>query len=195
MVDSMRAVRSGPVARRSTAAEPDTPPEEEIAAPALTPPPSSAENRAAAATETRRITAPPEAQRPQPAPEPSPQSSDATETKRAAAATPRAVQSEENNFAEMTQRLEAALRRPTKPIESPAPPPAAARSPARPESPPLRKPLLDALNASKANVRSPEQVSSPPADLKVLGKGKAEPPPESLEDEMAKMLGRSPGKS
>jgi hypothetical protein len=36
----------------------------------------------------------------------------------------------------------------------------------------------------------------PPPDLKILqGKGKAEPPPESLEDEMAKMLGRSPGKS
>jgi hypothetical protein len=41
----------------------------------------------------------------------------------------------------------------------------------------------------------PEQLSSPPPDLKVLpGKPKAEPPLESLEDEMAKMLGRSPGK-
>jgi len=42
----------------------------------------------------------------------------------------------------------------------------------------------------------PEPPSPPPPDLKILqGKGKAEPPPESLEDEMAKMLGRSPGKS
>ena len=120
---------------------------------------------------------------------------DATEAKRAAAPTPRAVQSEEKSLAEMAQRLEAALRRPPKPIEPPAAPPAAARSPIRPESPPLRKPLLDALNASKGSVRLPE-LSSPPPDLKVLpGKAKAEPPPESLEDEMAKMLGRSPGKS
>jgi hypothetical protein len=28
----------------------------------------------------------------------------------------------------------------------------------------------------------------------LAGKAKGEPPPESLEDEMAKMLGRSPGK-
>jgi hypothetical protein len=121
---------------------------------------------------------------------------DAAEAKRAAAPPPRgAVQSEEKSLAEMAQRLEAALRRPPKPIEPPASPPAAARSPLRPESPPLRKPLLDALNASKANARSPEPPSPPP-DLKILqGKGKAETPPESLEDEMAKMLGRSPGKS
>ena len=71
---------------------------------------------------------------------------DATEPKRAAAPTPRAVQSEEKSLAEMAQRLEAALRRPPKPIEPPAPP--AARSPARPETPPLRKPLLDAVNAT-----------------------------------------------
>jgi flagellar protein FliO/FliZ len=208
MVESMRAVRSGPVARRSADAEPDTPPDDEIPAPALTPPPSSVEtnNRAPAVTEPRRAPSQPEAQRPQPAPDPPPPypppqaaearvGGDANEAKRAAAPPPRAVQSEEKSLAEMAQRLEAALRRPPKPIEPPAPPPAAARSPARPESPPLRKPLLDALNASKANVRLPEPPSPPP-DLKILpGKGKGEPPPESLEDEMAKMLGRSPGKS
>ena len=205
MVDSMRAVRSAPAPRRSTAAEFDTPPAEEVAAPILTPPPPSAEmsNRAPPATEARRAPSPPEAQRPQPAPEATSQSSDATEAKRAAAPTPRAAQSEENSLAEMAQRLEAALRRPTKPGESPASPPAAARSPIRPDQPPLRKPLLDALNASKGSVRLPEQLSSPPPDLKspppdlkvLQGKGKAEPPAESLEDEMAKMLGRSPGKS
>jgi flagellar protein FliO/FliZ len=207
MVESMRAVRPGSVARRSADAEPDTPPDEEIAAPALTPPPLSVEanNRAPAVTEPRRASAPPDAQRPPPAPEPPPPfpppqavegrvGGDAADAKRAAPA-PRAVQSEEKSLAEMAQRLEAALRRPTKPIEPPAPPPAAARSPGRPESPPLRKPLLDAVNAAKGSVRLPD-VSSPPPDLKVLpGKAKAEPPPESLEDEMAKMLGRSPGKS
>ncbi len=209
MVESMRAVRSGPAARRSADAEPDTPPDDEIPAPALTPPPSSVEtnNRAPAVTEPRRAPSPPpEAQRPQPAPDPPPPyppplagegrvGGDATEAKRPAATTPRAVQSEEKSLAEMAQRLEAALRRPPKPIEPPSAPPAAARSPVRPESPPLRKPLLDALNASKGSVRLPEPPSSPPPDLKVLpGKAKAEPPPESLEDEMAKMLGRSPGK-
>jgi flagellar protein FliO/FliZ len=207
MVESMRAVRSGPVARRSADAELDTPPDAEIAA--LTPTPSSVEanNRASAVTEPRRAPPPPEAQRPQTAPEPPPPypppqsgegrvGGDTTEAKRGAAPTPRAVQSEEKSLAEMAQRLEAALRRPPKLIEPPAAPPAAARSPVRPESPPLRKPLLDAVNASKANVRLPEPPPSPPPDLKILqGKGKGEPPPESLEDEMAKMLGRSPGKS
>jgi flagellar protein FliO/FliZ len=199
MVDSMRAVRSAPMARRSAVAEPDPPPEEEIAAPTLTPPPPSAEinNRAPPVTEPRRAPSPPEMQRPQPAPEPGPQSSDAIEAKRAAAPTPRAVPSEESSLAEMAQRLEAALRRPTKPTEAAAPPPPAARSPVRPESPPPRsKPLVDAISAAKGSVRLPDQLSSPPPDLKVLpGKGKAEPPPESLEDEMAKMLGRSPAKS
>jgi len=209
MVESMRAVRTGPVARRSADVEPDTPPDDGIPAPVLTPSPSSVEtnNRAPAVTEPRRAPSLPEAQRPQPAPDPPPPyppplagegrvGGDATEAKRAAAPTPRAVQSDEKSLAEMAQRLEAALRRPTKPIEPAAPPPAAARSPARPESPPLRKPLLDAINAAKGSVRLPEPLSPPPPDLKVLpGKTKAEPPPESLEDEMAKMLGRSPGKS
>jgi flagellar protein FliO/FliZ len=206
MVESMRAVRSGAVARRSADAEPDTPPNTEIAAPALTPSSAEANNRAPAVTEPRRAPSPPEPQRPQPAPEPPPPyppplagegrvGGDAAEAKRTAAPTPRAVQSEEKSLAEMAQRLEAALRRPPKPIEPPAPPPAAARSPVRPESPPLRKPLLDAVNAAKGSVRLPE-LSSPPPDLKVLpGKAKAELPPESLEDEMGKMLGRSPGKS
>jgi flagellar protein FliO/FliZ len=206
MVESMRAVRSGAVARRSADAEPDTPPNTEIAAPALTPSSAEANNRAPAVTEPRRAPSPPEPQRPQPAPEPPPPyppplagegrvGGDAAEAKRTAAPTPRAVQSEEKSLAEMAQRLEAALRRPPKPIEPPAPPPAAARSPVRPESPPLRKPLLDAVNAAKGSVRLPE-LSSPPPDLKVLpGKAKAELAPESLEDEMAKMLGRSPGKS
>jgi hypothetical protein len=35
----------------------------------------------------------------------------------------------------------------------------------------------------------------PPIEKVLPGKPKVEPPIESLEDEMAKMLGRSPGKS
>jgi hypothetical protein len=77
----------------------------------------------------------------------------------------------------MAMRLEAALRRPTKP-EPPAAPPV--RAP-RQEPPAVRKP-----------VKSSE---SPPPDLKVLpGRGKSDSAMESLEDEMARMLGR-PGKS
>jgi hypothetical protein len=122
----------------------------------------------------------------------------------------RQLQSDENNLAEMAQRLEAALRRPTKPVGPPALPPAAARPvgppamppaaprpPARPEPSVARKAAyFEALNAPKGSVKAPEPLPSPPPDLKVSsGKGKAEPQPpfESLEDEMAKMLGRSPG--
>jgi flagellar protein FliO/FliZ len=199
MVDSMRALRSAPAARRGPAAELDTSPEDAITAPALAPPPSSAEvnHRAPAVLEPRRAPSPPEAQRPQPAPEPNSQSGGATEAKRPATSAPRSTQSEENSLAEMAQRLEAALRRPTKPVESAAPPPAAARPPVRPEPPAARKGAYqDSVSAAKGSVKLPEQLSSPPSDLKVLsGKAKTEPPVESLEDEMAKMLGRSPGKS
>jgi flagellar protein FliO/FliZ len=195
MVDSMRAVRSAPTGRRSPPTELDTSPENEIAAPALTPSPSVAEVSQRAPTETRPAPSPQELQRPQP--EPSSQPSDAIEPKRAAIPMPRPVQPDENSLAEMAQRLEAALRRPTKPAESPAPLPPAVRSPARSEPTAARKPAhLDSASAGKGSVKLPEQLSPAPPDLKVLsGKAKAEPAVESLEDEMAKMLGRSPGKS
>src|SRR5215471_15791322 len=164
MVDSMRAVRPpGPVSRRSAAADLDTPAEQEIAAPALTPSPASGEtsDRSPPLAEPRRAPSPPEAPRPQPAPETTSQSGAATEAKRPATPTPRAVQSEENSLAEMAQRLEAALRRPTKPIETATPPLTAPRPP-RPESPAARKPHLDAVNAGKGSTRLPEQPASPP---------------------------------
>jgi hypothetical protein len=196
MVDSMQSVRSSPT-RRSPAFEPGPLPEGEIESAAPTPPPSPAEagHGAPPASEPRRTPSLLEAPRLQAAAaEPSSQTSDATESKRAAATGPRAAQSEENSLAEMAQRLEAALRRPTKPTESQAAPPAAARAPGRIEAPPMRKSVLDGVNA-KASARLPDQLSSPSPDLKILsGKAKAEPPVESLEDEMAKMLGRSPAK-
>jgi flagellar protein FliO/FliZ len=197
MVDSMQLARSSPATRRGPAAEFNTAPDDEISAAAPTAPSLTEVNPGPPpATEPRRSPSLVEAQRLQAAAaELGSQTGDATEAKRAAAAAPRAVQSEENSLAEMAQRLEAALRRPTKPIESPVASPAAARSPARTEPPPLRKPLLDAVNATKGTARLPEQLASPTPDLKVLsGKPKAEPPVESLEDEMAKMLGRSPAK-
>ncbi len=211
MVDSMRAVRPEPTNRRSPVAELRTAPEDEITVPGVAPTPSLAEAnyRPSPAPETRR-TAPPSPQPPheaafQPAPadaqRPAPgmQPGDMAEPKRMAAQPPKPAQSDEKNLAEMAQRLEAALRRPTKPAESPTPPPAAARTAMRPEPPPVRKTAgLDPVGTSKTGIKMPEQLSSPPPDLKILsGKVKAEPQPplESLEDEMAKMLGRSPGKS
>jgi hypothetical protein len=102
---------------------------------------------------------------------------------------PRPTPSDESNLAEMAQRLEAALRRPTRP----EPPPPPARPQLRPEPPAGRKPVNpDAATPAKVSVRSPD---APQPDLKVLpGRGKNESAMDSLEDEMAKMLGR-PGKS
>jgi flagellar protein FliO/FliZ len=195
MVDSMQSVRSSPV-RRSPASEPSMSPEDKIesGAPTAQLSPAEATHGAPPASEPRRTPSLLEAQRLQAATEQGSQTSDATESRRAAAAASRAAQSEENSLAEMAQRLEAALRRPTKSTESPAASPAAARSPGRTEPPASRKSHLDAVNA-KASAKLPDQLSSPSPDLKVLsGKAKGEPPAESLEDEMAKMLGRSPVK-
>ncbi len=98
---------------------------------------------------------------------------------------PRPTPSDESSLADVAQRLEAALRRPTKPE-----PPPSMRPPVRPEPPPAGRRSPHA-GQGKVNVKSPD----PPPDLKVMpGKGKAESAIESLEDEMAKMLGR-PGKS
>jgi flagellar protein FliO/FliZ len=101
---------------------------------------------------------------------------------------PRPTPSDESNLAEMAQRLEAALRRPTRP----EPPPPPVRPQLRPEPPAGRKPVhSEAAGPAKVGVKSPD---SPQPDLRVLpGTGKNEPSTDSLEDEMAKMLGR-PGK-
>jgi hypothetical protein len=90
----------------------------------------------------------------------------------------------------MAQRLEAALRRPTK--AEPPPPPA--RPQFRPEPPVGRKPVHpEVAGPAKAGGKSPDPP--PPPDFKVRsGRGKNDPTMGSLEDEMAKMLGR-PGKS
>jgi flagellar protein FliO/FliZ len=183
MVDSMQSVRSSP-ARRIPASEPSMSPEDKIESGAPTvqlsateshgAPPASEPRRAASLLESQRLQAA--------AAEQVSQTSEATEPKRAAS---RVAQSDENSLAEMAQRLEAALRRPTKSTESPAASPAPARSPGRTEPPASRKPAA----------KLPDQLSSQSPDLKILsGKAKGEPPVESLEDEMAKMLGRSPAK-
>jgi hypothetical protein len=207
MADSMRAVRSGAAARRTPVVDlKDV--NEDIAAPALSP--GEANHRAAqpqrgpsapeadasndGSPEPKRALPP--APRPaQPAPaaaapavnSPARPSSvvppAATPPARPAAAVPPPA-TDQGNFAEMAQRLEAALRRPTR---TEAPPPAR-----QPRQEPLAGRRPASPDASRARAKS---ADVPPPDLKVLpGKGQNELAMENLEDEMAKMLGR-PGKS
>jgi hypothetical protein len=125
--------------------------------------------------------------------------SGAAEPKRAPAAAQRPSQNDESNLAEMAQRLEAALRRPTKPVEPPPPPPAPPAPPpaaARPITPASRAAAYFDPPNQKGPAKVPESPAPAGSDLRIpAGQGKSEPPFESLEDEMAKMLGRTPGKT
>jgi flagellar protein FliO/FliZ len=125
--------------------------------------------------------------------------SGAAEPKRAPAAAQRPSQTDESNLAEMAQRLEAALRRPTKPVEPPPPPPAPTAPPpaaARPITPASRAAAYFEPPNPKGPAKAPESPAAAGSDLRIpSGQGKGEPPFESLEDEMAKMLGRTPGKT
>jgi len=192
MADSMRAVRSGTAARRGPPADHANP---EDAAQARAPENSRADNSRteSARTETQRADG--AQQRPDPrraaeAAPPPPPPNDAASRRQAQPprtappAPPRQAppvpapppSSDEGNFAEMTQRLEAALRRTPK----------ADTAPQRRQDPALagRRPPPPA-DARRAK-------SDAPPDLKVLsGKGQNELAMENLEDEMAKMLGRS----
>jgi flagellar protein FliO/FliZ len=165
------------------------------------PPPPPYEPVFQTAPEPRRMPIPP-SQEPafQAMPEPPPPAhepvfqSGAAEP-RHAAAMPRQSQADENNLAEMAQRLEAALRRPTQPVEPPPPPPPPAAPPpaARPAAAPTSR-AAAYFETPRAAAREPPPI--PPSELKILsGPAKGEPPFESLEDEMAKMLGRTPGKT
>jgi flagellar protein FliO/FliZ len=120
---------------------------------------------------------------------------------------PRPAQSEESNLAEMAQRLEAALRRPIKPVEPVlAPPPPGPRftsAPAPLPTPPARPaPLREVAPppAPPATAREPVAPAfprEPVPELKVVPADmKARPTPAftSIEEEMASLLGRSTGK-
>jgi flagellar protein FliO/FliZ len=139
---------------------------------------------------------------PPPTHEPVFQSGAGAEPKRTAAATPRPSQNDESNLAEMAQRLEAALRRPTKPVEPPPPPPSPVSAPP-PAPSPVARPAAAPASRAAAHFETPnprgtaKATDLPPAsELRIMsGPGKGDPPFESLEDEMAKMLGRSPGKT
>jgi flagellar protein FliO/FliZ len=128
---------------------------------------------------------------------------------------PRPAQSEESNLAEMAQRLEAALRRPIKPVEPPAPPasrfssepPPLAMPPRSPPPPPpefappafpppappatAHEPVPPPLPREPLPKEPMPELTAVPADIG------ARPTPvfTSIEEEMASLLGRSPGKS
>ena len=104
----------------------------------------------------------------------------------------------DQNLAEMAHRLEAALRRPGKDDNRPAPPPHATGEPeadvgeefAAPPGvpPPARAPAPnDAARPARSEARPPRSESRPVAQQKSLY--------DSLEQEMASLLGRPNGKT
>ncbi len=113
----------------------------------------------------------------------------------AAAAPARAAQSDENNLIEMAQRLEAALRRPTRPVEPPLPPQRAVRTePASRVSAYFETPMPGGAAFPAA---APAVEVKPPPVPAQLEQAEDEPPQAfgSLEEEMASLLGRPPGKT
>jgi flagellar biogenesis protein FliO len=114
----------------------------------------------------------PRAPRPSEAPKPSPLRAPAPERERAVA--PPLPPSADQSLAEMAQRLEAALRRP--PGEPPSPPVA-------PEPPPPPQPQRAAAPRSEPPPSVPAPAASPSSAF------------DSLEDEMASLLGRSKSSS
>lgn len=100
----------------------------------------------------------------------------------------------DRNLAEMAQRLEAALRRPntrddnhppaTDPLAAPLPP--KSMMPAAPRVEPKIEPKLDL---------KPEPKVEPKIEPKPDMKAEAKNPFDSLEEEMASLLGRQPGKT
>jgi len=123
---------------------------------------------------------------------------------------PRPSQADEHNLAEMAQRLEVALRRPTRPADAPAAPtrPAAGRiePSAAPARPAAAAPMTSVVPAPRvaATVESstasptpggrapqPTSVSDLRADVRMRPVPEASAPFESLEEEMANLLGRA----
>jgi hypothetical protein len=150
--------------------------------------------------------APPAAQdldQPTPRHSPAFQSTVITESRRAQTVPPKPTQNDESNLAEMAQRLEAALRRPIKPVEpAPAPPPPPAPSPVQMRAPAHATPTANPparvgayFDPPAGTGRSAAPRAQEPSPAPVL---KVVPPPEkppSLEEEMASLLGRSTGKT
>jgi flagellar protein FliO/FliZ len=113
---------------------------------------------------------------------------------------PRNGQNDASNLTEMAQRLEAALRRPIRPVERAAPPvPHVAievppPEPAPPPAPP-QPPLLE-LSVVPQPIAAPEPIAPPPPPVPTPAPAPTRPAPAftSIEEEMASLLGRAPGR-
>jgi flagellar protein FliO/FliZ len=160
------------------------------------PPPPEPPESALEAAWMQASTAPPTAQDlDQPAARHSPvlQSTVMTEARRPQTVPPKPMQNDESNLAEMAQRLEAALRRPIKPVE-PAPPPVSVRAPpAAPAANPAAR--VAAYFDPPATTRSAAGRAQEPPPAPVLKVVPAQEKAPSLEEEMASLLGRSQGKT
>jgi flagellar protein FliO/FliZ len=114
---------------------------------------------------------------------------------------PRNGQDDASNLTEMAQRLEAALRRPIRPVERTVPPvphvaievPPPEPIPPPPPPPPAPPPLLE-LNVVPQPVAAPEPIVPIPQPPPVVPSPRPAPVFTSIEDEMASLLGRSPGR-
>jgi hypothetical protein len=162
------------------------------------PPPDPAESASEAAWLQATSLPPPAQDLDQPAVRQAPafQSTVPAEAKRVQTAPPKPSQNDESNLAEMAQRLEAALRRPIKPVE-PAPPPAPpvpVRVPA-PVAPSANPAARAAAYFEPPPARGSAARGQEPAPAPVLKVVPAQDKPPSLEEEMASLLGRSTGKT
>jgi flagellar protein FliO/FliZ len=110
---------------------------------------------------------------------------------------PRNAQDEASNLTEMAQRLEAALRRPIRPVErtgAPVPHVAIEVPPPEPVPPPAPPPLPE-VSVVPQPIAAPEPIAPPPAPAPPTAPGPRPAPVfTSIEDEMASLLGRSPGR-
>jgi hypothetical protein len=122
---------------------------------------------------TRPVTPPPAA-RPAPAPS-APLVAPVDKTEKITA-----VAGPDQNLADMANRLEASLRRPAEPLLPPEIPPAAKAEPAVPPPTPRV---------------TPESRIAPPEPKPARAEPAAKAAFESLEEEMANLLGRPPGKT
>jgi flagellar protein FliO/FliZ len=112
---------------------------------------------------------------------------------------PRNGQDEASNLAEMAQRLEAALRRPIRPVErtgAPVPHVAIEVPPPEPVPPPAPPPLPE-VSVVPQPVAAPEPIAPPPPPVPAPPTAPSPRPAPvftSIEEEMASLLGRAPGR-
>ncbi len=165
--------------------------EEDAVAPPLMPTP----------VEPEPVIPPPPPPPPQPAFEPVFPMSEGRRMPAAPPLPPRNGQDDASNLTEMAQRLEAALRRPIRPVERTVPPvphvaievPPPEPIPPPPPPPPAPPSLLE-LSVVPQPVAAPEPLAPIPPPPPVIPSPRPAPVFTSIEDEMASLLGRSPGR-